>query len=66
VIHLQDLAPCVIENKVLTTPDDEQLDGYAAKNIGGLEEPTLILLSLIARVGEASLIEAQVARSGRI
>jgi hypothetical protein len=48
VIHLQDLAPCVIENKVLTTPDDEQLDGYAAKNIGGLEEPTLILLSLIA------------------
>jgi hypothetical protein len=47
VIELPGLAPVVIENKVFSPPDEEQLNRYSQKKIvEQLENPTLILLSL--------------------
>jgi hypothetical protein len=48
VVHLPGYRPVVIENKVFSLPQEEQLDGYAAKNIpaAGLAGATKVLLSL--------------------
>lgn len=45
-VKLPGLAPFVIENKVFSPPDEQQLDNYAAGPLGGLVDPTLLLLSL--------------------
>lgn len=45
-VELPGLAPFVIENKVFSPPDDEQLDRYAAGTLAGLDRPELLLLSL--------------------
>jgi hypothetical protein len=48
VVHLPGYRPVVVENKVFSLPHEEQLDGYAAKNIpaAGLAGATKVLLSL--------------------
>jgi hypothetical protein len=47
VIEIPGLAPIVVENKVFSPPDDDQLNRYSEKKIiDHLENPTLILLSL--------------------
>jgi hypothetical protein len=48
VVELPGLRPIVIENKVFSLPDEEQLDRYAEHNVpaAGLVDPTLLLLSL--------------------
>jgi hypothetical protein len=45
-VELPGLAPFVVENKVFAPPIDAQLDDYAAGDLAGLAEPTLLLLSL--------------------
>lgn len=46
VIELPGLAPVIIENKVFSPPDEQQLDEYATKDLKELDDSTLILLSL--------------------
>jgi hypothetical protein len=48
VVHLPGYRPVVIENKVFSLPHEEQLDGYAARNMpaAGLAGATKVLLSL--------------------
>jgi hypothetical protein len=48
VVQLPAWAPLVIENKVFSLPDEDQLDRYAEHNApaAGLTDPTLLLLSL--------------------
>jgi hypothetical protein len=48
VVHLPSWAPLVVENKVFSLPAEDQLDRYAEHNApaAGLEQPTLLLLSL--------------------
>ena len=46
-IALPGLHPLVIENKVFSPPDDDQLDRYAAGSLAGFEDPSLLLLSLM-------------------
>ncbi len=45
-VELPGRAPFVIENKVFSPPDEEQLDRYTSGALAGLVDPTLILLSL--------------------
>ncbi|MEQ8717718.1 MAG: hypothetical protein RIE08_08915 [Acidimicrobiales bacterium] len=45
-VQLPGLAPFIVENKVFAPPDEMQLDRYAAGNLAGFHDPTLILLSL--------------------
>lgn len=46
-IALPGLRPLVIENKVFSPPDDEQLDRYAQGTLAGFNDPVLLLLSLM-------------------
>lgn len=46
VVEVPGLAPVIIENKVFSLPDEEQLDRYSAGKLAGLDDPHLILLSL--------------------
>jgi hypothetical protein len=46
VIELPGLAPVVIENKVFSPPDNEQLERYSEDPTLELDEPSFILLSL--------------------
>lgn len=45
VVELPGFAPTVIENKVFSLPDVEQLKRYADSALEGFDDPTLILLS---------------------
>lgn len=45
-IELPGLAPFVVENKVFAPPDEAQLDRYASGRMGGLNQPSALLLSL--------------------
>lgn len=45
-VELPGLTSFVLENKVFSPPDEQQLDDYAAGPLGGLVDPTLLLLSL--------------------
>ncbi|MGH8998873.1 MAG: PD-(D/E)XK nuclease family protein [Acidimicrobiia bacterium] len=45
-IELPGLTPLVVENKVFSPPDDQQLDDYANGPLAGLADPELLLLSL--------------------
>lgn len=45
-VELPGLNPFVIENKVFSPPDEEQLGVYAPGSLAGLEALTLLLLSL--------------------
>ena len=45
VVELPGFAPTVIENKVFSLPDVDQLRRYADSALAGLDDPTLILLS---------------------
>jgi hypothetical protein len=45
VVELPGFAPAVIENKVFSLPDVEQLRRYAEGALEGLDDPSLILLS---------------------
>jgi hypothetical protein len=45
-IELPGLAPFVVENKVFAPPDEAQLDRYASGRMGGLDQPSALLLSL--------------------
>jgi len=46
VIEIPGLAPVVIENKVFSPPDDEQLNRYSSGYLKKMDDPSLILLSL--------------------
>jgi hypothetical protein len=46
VIELPGLAPVILENKVFSPPDEQQLDDYAKKKLPEIIDPTRILLSL--------------------
>ena len=46
VIEIPGLAPVVIENKVFSPPDDEQLNRYSSGYLKKMDNPSLILLSL--------------------
>ena len=48
IIQPEGLSPLVVENKVLSLPDIDQLDDYAATKLDGLDDPCLLLLSLVA------------------
>lgn len=45
-VELAGLRPFVVENKVFSPPDEDQLDRYAAGTLAGLKDPDLLLLSL--------------------
>lgn len=46
VIELPGLAPVILENKVFSPPDEQQLDEYSEKKLQELIDPSRILLSL--------------------
>lgn len=45
VFHWEDRAPVVIENKVFSLPQRDQLDGYASETDNWIHRPALVLLS---------------------
>lgn len=47
VVEYPGRAPLVIENKVFSLPDTNQLDAYASGKLHGLERPAPVLLSLV-------------------
>jgi len=46
VVEIPGLSPVIIENKVFSPPDDEQLDRYSSGALTGLDDPSCVLLSL--------------------
>ena len=54
-IEIPGLAPVVIENKVFSPPDDNQLDRYSEGELAGFLEPELVLLSLGAPTWDESI-----------
>jgi hypothetical protein len=57
VIELRGLAPVIIENKVFSPPEEQQLDEYSEKKLSELDNPSLILLSLGAPNWQKSIYE---------
>jgi hypothetical protein len=53
-VHLPGQGPIVIENKVFSLPDEEQLDRYTAEAIIGIDAPNLVLLSLTPPVWQSN------------
>ncbi|MFF0133071.1 PD-(D/E)XK nuclease family protein [Streptomyces mirabilis] len=47
VVEYPGRRPLVIENKVFSIPDTDQLDSYAEGKVHGLDHPVLVLLSLL-------------------
>lgn len=64
-IALPGLRPLVIENKVFSPPDDDQLDRYAEGSLAGFEDPVLLLLSLMEPDWQSGTHESPNGRSWR-
>lgn len=59
-VEIPGLAPVVIENKVFSPPDDNQLERYSKGDLAGLADPELVLLSLGAPAWAESIYTSSV------